>query len=65
MHLRFKFNTMTKDKNAGNQKEKSIASSTKINQRDIPTPENDTFISEKDEVKYAEDKLREQVKKKI
>ena len=27
-------------------------------------PENENFISEKDEVKFAEDRLREQVKKK-
>ncbi|TDO20703.1 hypothetical protein [Pedobacter duraquae] len=56
---------MTKNKTTGNQKEKSVANSTKTGQRDTNAPENDTFISEKDEVKYAEDKLREQVKKKM
>ena len=55
---------MSKDQRTKSQKEKSDDRATITNQGKTYVPENDAFISEKDEVKYAEDRLREQVKKK-
>ena len=59
------FKDMNKNQPQEDQSKKDMAKPTSTdNDKKITPPENDNFISEKDEVKYAEDKLRDQVQKK-